>query len=172
VPTLKNVELNMTSLILADQVGFSKRSVDSLVDVVKVLRKDDDLPLDTDLSLETARAIKYIFDSAAWSDGQLNQEEIKLLHDLLSGHEWLRNAYFQVEASEPRASGLYKIPNLLFLAMDHDERMKTHYAQMLVNALEMIAYGVVAADGNATPDELSHFRHHISTLREFTRLAR
>jgi hypothetical protein len=159
----------VTTLILGDQVGFSKRSVDSLVEIVNILRSDDDLPVGTDMSLETARAIKSVFDSLAWSDGSLGKEEIRLLHYLLNDYGWLRNAYIQVEANEPNARGLFKIPRLLDLAMDHDERRSTHYAQMLVNALEMIAYGVIASDGHATDDELTHFRKHMASLRGYIR---
>jgi hypothetical protein len=160
----------MTSLILGDQVAFSRRSVDALVDVVSVLRKDDDLPASCDLNLETARSIKYIFDNLAWSDNHLSLAEIELLHQFLGEHEWLRDAYMQVEALEPmvngsEAIGLYTIPNLIFLALDHDHRNRTYYAHMLVNALEMIAYGVIAADGAATDDELYHFRKHVAAMR-------
>lgn len=162
----------MTNLILNDQVGFSRRSVDALVEVVKVLRKDDDLPAHADLSLETARAIKYIFDNLAWSDGHLSSEEVRHLHRLLEGHDWLRNSYIQVESSEPRTSGINKIPQLVFHAIDHDERNGTHYAPMLINSLEMIAYGVIAADGEATPEELHIFREHIAAMRSFLKTNR
>ncbi len=157
----------MTALVMKDQVGFSIRSVDSLVEIVNVLRQDDDLPLNTDLSLETARAIKIVFDNLAWSDGELSRAESQHLLNMIGRYEWLRNAYLQVDEKEPSSRGINKIPNLIQLALDHDERMGTHYGPMLVNALEMIAYGVITADGAATPSELETFREHLAAMREF-----
>ncbi len=157
----------MTALAVKDHVGFSIRSVDSLVDVVSILREDSDLPAGTDLSLETARAIKCVFDNLAWSDGEVSRSEVQHLLSMIGQYEWLRNAYLQVDEVEPSARGINKIPNLIFLALDHDERNGTHYAAMLVNSLEMIAYGVITADGVATLDELDRFREHLVAMRQF-----
>lgn len=157
----------MTALAVKDHVGFSIRSVDSLVEVVSVLREDDDLPAGTDLSLETARAIKCVFDNLAWSDGEMSKAEVTHLLNMIGQYEWLRNAYLQVDEVEPSARGINKIPNLIFLALDHDERCGTHYGSMLVNSLEMIAYGVITADGVASPDELDRFREHLVAMRQF-----
>lgn len=162
-----NVERDMTALAIKDHVGFSIRSIDSLVDLVAVLREDTDLPPGTDLSLETARAIKCIFDNLAWSDGEVSRAETQHLLNMIGQHEWLRNAYLQIDSSEPCAKGINKIPNLVFLALDHDERNETHYAPMIVNSLEMIAYGVITADGVASMDELDRFREHLAAMRQF-----
>lgn len=157
----------MTALAVKDHVGFSIRSVESLVEVVNILRNDTDLPVGTDLSLETASAIKCVFDNLAWSDGEMSKAEIQHLLNMIGQFEWLRNAYLQVDEVEPSAKGINKIPNLIFLALDHDERNGTHYAAMLVNSLEMIAYGVITADGVATMPELERFREHLVAMRQF-----
>lgn len=158
---------DVTALAVKDHVGFSIRSVDSLVDVVSILREDTDLPIGTDLSLETARAIKCVFDNLAWSDGDMSRAEVQHLLNMIGQYEWLRNAYLQIDEVEPSARGINKIPNLVFLALDHDERNSTHYAPMLVNSLEMIAYGVITADGEANMQELERFREHLVAMRQF-----
>ena len=157
----------MTALAVKDHVGFSIRSVDSLIEVVRVLREDTDLPAGTELSLETARAIKCVFDNLAWSDGEMSKAEVQHLLNMICQYEWLRNAYLQVDEVEPCAKGINKIPNLVFLALDYDERNGTHYAAMLVNSLEMIGYGVITADGVATLPELERFREHLVAMRQF-----
>jgi len=161
------VDIYMTALAVKDHVGFSIRSVDSLVEIVSILREDSDLPVGTDLSLETARAIKCVFDNLAWSDGEMSKAEVQHLLNMIDQYEWLRNAYLQVDEVEPSARGINKIPNLIFLALDHDERKGTHYAAMLVNSLEMIAFGVITADGVASQDELAKFREHLVAMRQF-----
>jgi hypothetical protein len=158
---------DMTSLVMNDQIGFSRRSIDGLVEIVSTLRKDIDLPAGSNLRIETARAVKAIFDNLAWADGQLDSEEIQHLNLLLDTHQWLKNAYVQIERTDLRSTGVNNIPNLLCIAMDYDERNNSHLAQMLVNTLEMIAYGVIASDGGGTPEELQVFRSHVSAMRRF-----
>ena len=97
----------------------------------------------------------------------MSKAEIQHLLNMIGQFEWLRNAYLQVDEVEPSAKGINKIPNLIFLALDHDERHGTHYAAMLVNSLEMIAYGVITADGVATIPELERFREHLVSMRQF-----
>lgn len=156
----------MKTLAVRDQMEFAQRSISSMVEIVNILREDDDSRMACDLSLEAARTIKSAFDRLAWSDGNLSQEEIKQLHMMLEAHPWLWNSYLQVENSDPRQIGINNIPRLLFVTLDYDERMETQHAHRLVNAIEMIGYGVIAADGAASTSELVAFRDYVAALRK------
>ncbi|MEY4880647.1 MAG: hypothetical protein RLZ87_74 [Armatimonadota bacterium] len=152
---------------MKDSMGFAVRSVEALVEIVSLLRKDDFSNEFNDLSLETARAIKCVFDRLAWSDGTLSQLEVAQLHKMLQTNEWLWNAYLQVEKSEPRMNEMNHIPKLVFIARDYDERNQSQLAHRLVVSLEMIGYGIIAADGSTDSEELIAFREYISRVRAF-----
>jgi hypothetical protein len=155
----------MNRLLVKDHLEFAQRSVNSLVEIVDVLRKDDYSSNFHDLSLEAARAVKCVFDRLAWSDGSVSAIEMQQLQNMLDVHSWLWNAYLQVEEAEPSSVGINTIPNLIFIAKDYDERHKSHHAHRLVNALEMIGFGVISADGDASQEEKDAFRNYISTFR-------
>lgn len=155
----------MTLLAMHDRLEFAQRSVNSLVDIVEILRKDDYSNDFHDLSLEAARAIKCVFDRLAWSDGSVSNVEMTQLQNMLDVFPWLWNAYIQVEEVDPMNIGINTIPQLIFIAQDYDERHQTHHAHRLVNALEMIGFGVISADGDASREEKEAFRNYISTFR-------
>lgn len=155
----------MNRLLVKDHLEFAQRSVNSLVEIVDDLRKDDYSEKFNDLSLEAARAIKCVFDRLAWSDGSVSPVEMQQLQNMLDVHGWLWNAYLQVEEADPSGAGINTIPALIFIAKDYDERHRTHHAHRLVNALEMIGFGVISADGDASKEETEAFRNYISTFR-------
>jgi hypothetical protein len=86
---------------------------------------------------------------------------------MLQTNEWLWNAYLQVERSEPRMNEMNHIPKLVFIARDYDERNQSQLAHRLVVSLEMIGYGIIAADGSTDSEELIAFREYISRVRAF-----
>ena len=90
-----------------------------------------------------------------------------MLDSLLAVDPRLAKAYTRAVAAVPPMEGIVVIPFLLDLAHDYDERNGTCLGHMTINALEMIGYGIISADGDLSLKEIEAFQLHLSSLREY-----
>lgn len=157
----------MQPIQVKDSTTFASRSVTSLLEIVDLLDKDTDKRRGVDPYFEAARAIKSVFDHLAWVDGELDRSECEMLDNLLSASPRLNECYERAVSSEPVLEGVVKIPFLLDLAHDYDERNGTFLGHMAINSLEMIGCGIIGADGTVSLDEIVAFQRHLSSLREY-----
>jgi len=157
----------MQTIQVIDNNHFASRSVTSLLEIVELLDNDTDKRRGVDPYFEAARAIKSIFDHLAWVDGALDNTECAMLDTLLSANARLSDGYDRAVSSDPVLDGVVKIPFLLDLAHDYDERNHTFLGHMAINSLEMIGYGIIGADGTVSLDEIVAFQRHLSSLREY-----
>ncbi len=161
-----DVEVIVSALRIKDVPEFSERSISSLVEIVNLLATDEGRTKTLNMMHEAAVALRFVFENIAWVDGQLDRHEMEMLDNYLRQEASLADAFRQV-IEDPEFGVPEGIPMILREAVQYDKRLKTSISHVLVNTLEMVAYGFAMKDGETETQNFDSFRSVIKSLRDF-----
>lgn len=161
-----NVDMIVSALRIKDVPEFSERSISSLVEIVSLLASDEGRTSSFNMMHEAAVALRFVFESIAWVDGQLDRHEMEMLDNYLRQEANLADAFLLV-IEDPEFGVIDGIPTILREAVHYDRREGTSISHVLVNTLEMVAYGFAMKDGETETQNFDSFRTVIKSLRDF-----
>lgn len=161
-----DVDMIVSALRIKDVPEFSERSISSLVEIVNLLAANEDRTSSLNMMHEAAVALRFVFESIAWVDGQLDQHEMEMLDNYLRQEASLADAFLLV-MEDPEFCVVEGIPTILREAVTYDHRQGTSISHVLVNTLEMVAYGFAMKDGETETQNFDTFRSVIKSLRDF-----
>jgi hypothetical protein len=146
-----------------DLVPTAARSLQTILDI------SDHVSYGT-LRKEVARTVKGLFDLLAWSDGNLDREEIDLLDRLCAEVPGFGELCESTDLYEPTDPTFGEIPKLLTAVVEHDRHSGERLAPVLVAALETMGYAIIGAGGAPVDIEKAELHTYVNGLRNLSRL--
>lgn len=113
--------------------------------------------------------VKGLFDLLAWSDGELDGDEIALLDHLcdeVPDFRELRDVHNSYEPTDPTFGS---IPRLLMAVVEYDRHTGERLAPMLVAEMETLGYAIVGASGAPIDIAKAELRTYVYGLRGLCR---
>jgi hypothetical protein len=156
----------MISALHRDMTEAATKSLDAVLEIARHVGGSVELHDAFDSDLETARAVRSLFNHLAWSDGVLDGFECALLDHLRRSDVGFAHRLAKVIADEP-ASDPTAIPGLVQRVKRFDRNNHSHLTYTLVGHLEALGAAIISGNSVVLPQEFAALNAYMMPIREY-----